>query len=144
MSLTEWADTYRIHHWQILWSSYRKLAWVGFDSMTTEFCSEALTDWKEEIRSKTSGNIYMKKKHEIFLQWNTNFFSSESCFSYILDLSKTAWALRILSQKSTRNFVAKEFWALEFMKEFYNGRFSVSMLKETITLVRDYVFQTRK
>ena len=28
-----------IHHWRILWSSYRKLAWVGFEPTTTEFCS---------------------------------------------------------------------------------------------------------
>ena len=35
-----------------------------------------------------------------------------------------------------------------FMKEFYNGGFapdfSVSILKETIALVRDYVSETRK
>ena len=35
---------YGIHHWRILWSSYRKLAWVGFEPTTTEFRSEALTD----------------------------------------------------------------------------------------------------
>ena len=34
-----------IHHWQIFWSSYRTLAWVGFEPPTTEFCSNALTDW---------------------------------------------------------------------------------------------------
>ena len=27
------------HHWRILWSSYRKSAWVGFEPMTTEFRS---------------------------------------------------------------------------------------------------------
>ena len=35
-----------------------------------------------------------------------------------------------------------------FMKEFYNGgfapEFSVSMLKETVALLRDYVSETRK
>ena len=40
-------------------------------------------------------------------------FSSESCLSYILDLAKTVWAMWILSQKFTRNFVIKELWALE-------------------------------
>ena len=50
-----------------------------------------------------------KTKYEVFLQWNTKFFFFRKfCFSYILDLAKTAWALRI-----TRNFVIKEFWALE-------------------------------
>ena len=28
---------YSIHHRRILWSSYRKLAWVGFQPTTTEF-----------------------------------------------------------------------------------------------------------
>ena len=27
------------------WSSYRKLAWMGFETTTTEFRSENLTDW---------------------------------------------------------------------------------------------------
>ena len=34
-----------IHHWRILWSSYRKLDWVGFEPMTTEFHPDALTNW---------------------------------------------------------------------------------------------------
>ena len=37
MSVAEWVDTYGIHHWRILWSSYRKLVWVGFEPTTTEF-----------------------------------------------------------------------------------------------------------
>ena len=45
MSLPKWTDRYGIHHWTILRSSYRKLAWVGFKPITTEFCSNALTDW---------------------------------------------------------------------------------------------------
>ena len=36
---------YGIHHGRILWSSYRKLARVGFEPTTTEFLSDALTDW---------------------------------------------------------------------------------------------------
>ena len=34
-----------LHHWRMLWSNYRKLGWVGFDPTTTEFRSDALTDW---------------------------------------------------------------------------------------------------
>ena len=45
MSVAEWDDTYGIHHWQILWSSYGKLPWVGFEPATTEPSSNALTDW---------------------------------------------------------------------------------------------------
>ena len=36
---------YGIHNWRILWSSYRKLAWVGFEPTTTEFRLDALTEW---------------------------------------------------------------------------------------------------
>ena len=43
--LVEWIDTYGIHHWRIFRSSYRKLAWLGFESTTTEFHSDALTEW---------------------------------------------------------------------------------------------------
>ena len=34
MSVVVWADTYDIRHWRILWSSYRKLAWVGLEPTT--------------------------------------------------------------------------------------------------------------
>ena len=36
---------YGIHHWRIIWSSFRKLAWVEIEPTTTEFRSDALTDW---------------------------------------------------------------------------------------------------
>ena len=45
MSVAEWANTYGIHHWQILWSRYRKWAWVGFGPTITEFRLDALTNW---------------------------------------------------------------------------------------------------
>ena len=45
MLVEEWIDTYSIHHWRIFRSSYRKLAWVEFEPTTTEFLSDALTDW---------------------------------------------------------------------------------------------------
>ena len=38
-------NMYCIHHWRIIWRSYSKLAWVGFEPATTEFRSDALTDW---------------------------------------------------------------------------------------------------
>ena len=34
---------YGIHHWNFLRSSYRKLAWVGFEPTTTEFRSDTLS-----------------------------------------------------------------------------------------------------
>ena len=44
MSVAEWADKYGIHLWRILWSSYRKLAWVGIEPTTTEPRSHSLID----------------------------------------------------------------------------------------------------
>ena len=38
MLVAEWIDTYGIHHRRIFGSSYRKLAWVGLEPTTTEFC----------------------------------------------------------------------------------------------------------
>ena len=43
--VAKWIDTYGIHHWRTFRSSYRKLAWVGFEPTTTEFRSGPLTDW---------------------------------------------------------------------------------------------------
>ena len=43
--VAEWIDTYGIHHWKIFGSSYRKLAWVGFELTTTESHSDATNDW---------------------------------------------------------------------------------------------------
>ena len=34
-----------IHHWKILWRSYKKLVWVEFQPTTTEFRSDTLTNW---------------------------------------------------------------------------------------------------
>ena len=36
---------YGIHHSRIAWSSYIKLACVGYEPTTTEFHSDALADW---------------------------------------------------------------------------------------------------
>ena len=45
VSVAEWSDIYGTHHWRIMWSSYRKLAWVRFEPTTTKFRSDTLTDW---------------------------------------------------------------------------------------------------
>ena len=34
-----------IHHWRIRWSSFIKMNWVGFESKTTEFRPDAITQW---------------------------------------------------------------------------------------------------
>ena len=45
MDVAQWTNSYRIHDWRIIWSSYRKLERVGFESKTTKFRSDARTDW---------------------------------------------------------------------------------------------------
>ena len=58
--------------------------------------------------------IYIWKRNMTSYSNETLHFSFRKfCFSYILDLAKTVWALRIFSQKFTANFVKKELWALE-------------------------------
>ena len=43
--VAEWIDTYDIPHWKILRSSFKNLAWVTFELMTTEVRSDTLTKW---------------------------------------------------------------------------------------------------
>ena len=43
--VAEWTDMYGIHHWMIVWSSYRKFPWVVFEPTIPEFRSDPLTDW---------------------------------------------------------------------------------------------------
>ena len=48
--------------------------------------------WNYERKSKTSRKIYIKTKYQIFLQWNTKFFFSES------SVSSAFWILRKLHE----------------------------------------------
>ena len=45
MDVAQWTNSYRIHDWRIIWSSYRKLEQVRFESKTTKFRSHPRTDW---------------------------------------------------------------------------------------------------
>ena len=83
--------------------------------------------WNEELKSKTSGKIYMKTKYEIILQCST-FFFTKFCFSYILNLVKTVWALRILLQKFTRVLSTGEPCTCEYvalLQSFHRGALSI-------------------
>ena len=58
--------------------------------------------------------IYMWKRNmKSFSNETLNFFSRKFWASYILDLAKTVLVLRMLWQKSIRNFGIRELWALE-------------------------------
>ena len=59
--VAEWSDTYGIHHRKIIRSSYRRLAWVGFEPTVTEFRSDALTDWAIRLYIYVYIYIYMYK-----------------------------------------------------------------------------------
>ena len=77
VSVVEWADTYGIHHWWILWSSYRKLTWVGFEPTTTEFRSDALTDWA--IRSWVQLALRANYSYSNFIVCSVSHFISAVC-----------------------------------------------------------------
>ena len=65
-----------------LWNSYRKLAWVGFEPMTTGFCSDALTaltDWA--IRPWV--HLAIRSNFVQLLQFH-RLFSVRSHFGYCL------------------------------------------------------------
>ena len=45
-------DLYGNHDRMIIWSSYKKLAWVRFEPTTIEFHSDALIDWAIRPRAQ--------------------------------------------------------------------------------------------
>ena len=51
---------YGTHHWQILWSNYRKLARVGFETTTTELRSDyqAMSSTRTQSQLCTATTIY--------------------------------------------------------------------------------------
>ena len=77
MSAAEWTDTYCIHHWRILRSSYRNLVWVGFEP-ASEFPSDALTDWA----IRPCAQLALRA---IFVQLQLHLFVQ--CFHFISDIA---------------------------------------------------------
>ena len=75
MTVVEWPDTYGIHHWRVLWSSYRKLAWVVFEPTTTEFRSDALTDWgiRPWVQVALRANVVQLFQFHPFVQCQISF-----------------------------------------------------------------------
>ena len=45
MLVAEWIHTYVVNRWRSFRNSYRNYAWVGLEPTTTEFRSDAVTDW---------------------------------------------------------------------------------------------------
>ena len=71
MSAVKWTDTYGIHHWRILRSSSRKLAWVRFELTSTEFSSDALTDsaMRPAAQLTLSANFVQVLQFHLFVQF---------------------------------------------------------------------------
>ena len=71
MSAVKWTDTYGIHHWRILRSSSRKLAWVRFELTSTEFSSDALTDsaMRPAAQLALSANFVQVLQFHLFVQF---------------------------------------------------------------------------
>ena len=79
MSVAEWADTYEIHLWRILWSSYRKLALTGFESRTSELCSGGLIDWpiRSWVQRTLTPTLY---SYSNFIVCSTSYFILDIAF----------------------------------------------------------------
>ena len=78
---------YSIHHWRIFRSSYRKLAWVGFEPTTTEFRSDAVTDWaiRPWVQLALRANFVQLLQFHLFIQCSRfisvfAFVSRQICF----------------------------------------------------------------
>ena len=83
----EWIDTYGIHHWRIFRSNYRKWAWARFKPTTTEFRSDALTDWaiRPWVQVALRANLVQVLQFHLFIQFShfisaIGFVSGHICF----------------------------------------------------------------
>ena len=77
---------YSIHHWRIIWSSYRKLTWVGFEPTITEFRSDALTDWAIRPWLQLALRVYKQDKTQL-LYATLSFMRQQSSGIYNVYLS---------------------------------------------------------
>ena len=80
-------DTCGIHHWRIFRSSYRNFAWVRFEPTTTEFRSDAVTNWaiRPWVQRVFRANIAQVIQFHLFVQfshfiWTIVFVSCHICF----------------------------------------------------------------
>ena len=111
MSVAEWADIYDIHHWRIIWSSYRKLAWFGFEPTAFEFRSDALTDWgiRPWVQLALRANFVQPLQfHSLF----SVIFHFISIYSYTLQSRSDKRMVRVIKsffiltvKYETKNFV---------------------------------------
>ena len=79
VSVAEWAHTWGIHHWEVLWRWYRKLAWVGSEPTTTEFCWDALSYWTTSpwVQLGLRANFV---HYSNFIVFSVSHFDSAVCF----------------------------------------------------------------
>ena len=89
MSVAEWADTDGIQHWPILWSSYRKLAWVECEPETTEPPSDPLTDWaiRPCVKLALRASFVQALQYHHFVQCHVSLqlFAFVSCHVYLIE-----------------------------------------------------------
>ena len=89
MSVAESTDICGIHHWRIISSSYRKFSWVGFDLMTTEFRSDALTNWalKPWVQLTLRANFLQLLQFHRLVSVRFHFgFAFVSRYVYLMDI----------------------------------------------------------
>ena len=90
--VAKWIDTYGIHHWRILRSSYTKLPRVEFEwTKTTKLRSHALTNWaiRSRVQLALRGNFVQLLQFHLFIQcsWFISvfaFISRHICFKQSL------------------------------------------------------------
>ena len=75
--------------WMILRSSYRKLTWVGFEPVTTEFGSDALTKWA--IRQWVQ--LPLRASFVQLLQFHLLFSVRFHCFHFV---SRHVYLIKVL------------------------------------------------
>ena len=77
---------YGIHHWRIFRSSFRKLVWVGFEPTTTEFRSDALSDWaiRPSVQLALRANFALYIWYKVYYSFDSQLPNNPKLFWLLL------------------------------------------------------------
>ena len=128
---------YGIHHWRIFRSSYRKLAWAGFDPPTFEFCSDALTNWaiRPWVKFALRANFVQLLQFDLFVQCSRfisvfAFVSRHICSNILKRDKMTDLYVKVSTAnvKSWSGNICLTDWLVDWLIDWFNAKLSV--LKE--------------
>ena len=98
----------------LLWSSYRKLAWGGFEPTTTEFHSDTLTDWAIRPWFQLEPRVNFVQQLQFHCLFSVTFYFGYCLHQLprcLMSFVKLIWTYQI--------FLKKSFWISFYMEPLY-------------------------